>query len=370
MNNQTDLWKYVSITIIISLITTSLLKQSQAALIDDNDGDDLPTFKCVMKGDHWCVLEKINLTKQSYNFQALAADALAIKDVQLQCTSLPVLSASICNQFPMVEGFWAINCGIETVLDDAFENCSKLQVVSLHDNRITKLPETLFSANPDLEHLYISKNHLTTLPDRLLSNLKKLRRLDMDHNHLTEFDAAILLRDLGNLEYFEIFSNRLLDLNATAVIQLVPRLKEIWIGDNDFTCERLSELLNEFTEHRIQVRTYVMSPEKRKRPYRTDTLNNSTTNLECLSSEQWIHEAKIAVEIKNRLHQMNVGIDDVDGDDDGDGDDETFSENSETETIVFEFNSGSCKVFQKILLLMPITWILITTTEPKQINLQ
>lgn len=325
-----------------------------ATAVPDLD-DNLPTYNCVMKGEHWCSLEKINLTKDNYDFRALASDVSAVKDVQLQCTSMPILSASICNQFPMVEGFWAINCGIEMILDDAFENCTQLQVLSVHDNKILELPEHVFDNNLNLEHLYISKNQLTTLPEKLLNNVKKLRRLDMDHNYLTEFDAGTLLRNLGHLEYFEIFSNRLLDLNATAVIQLVPRLKEIWIGDNDLQCERLADIISEFGSSRTKVKLSVKAQEKRKRKYKPVMINGT----ECLTAEQWLESAKRAVSIKNKFfNHESAGQPQDSGEE---REEEEVDEDAQTELQIFEFSNDDGVVLKKALFLVLIPFYTVVS---------
>lgn len=323
----------------------------------------LPTYECTMNTEMFCALNNIQLSKESSDFQPVAKDPLAVKEVLLNRTTLPVLTNTICKTFPNLEAIWAINNGIEELSDDAFVHCPKLQVLSLHGNHLTSLHADTFKNNHNLEHLYISKNHLTVLPDNLFANLTKLTQLDMDHNHLTEFDAGRLLRNMGNLQYFEIFSNHLLDLNVTTIIQLSPRLKEIWIGDNDFQCDRLEEMLRVLTAAGIRASTFVMTIEKRKRTYKPDLFNGT----ECLNAEQWLESAKRAVEIRNKINRLaaeqvvqDVDQDDVEAADDTD-DDEVEDEGVESPLITFEFSQGDgcdqLQVPKQFLLVVFVTFV-------------
>lgn len=336
------MWKNV-------LAIVTLLSTSRAQTTIDAKQEQLPTFECVMRGESWCILEKLDLPPGQQDFRLKAAEPLAVKDVQLQCTSLSTLSGSICSAFPNVEGFWALNCGIERLTDDALENCTKLQALSLRDNKLTHLRADTFKHNPNLEHLYISKNHLTVLPDTLFTNLKKLRRLDMDNNHLVEFDTATLLRNLASLEYFEIFSNRLSDLNATAVLQTSPRLKEIWIGDNDLQCERLADIISEFGSSRTKVKLSVKAQEKRKRKYKPVMINGT----ECLTAEQWLESAKRAVSIKNKFFNHESAGQPQDSGEERE-EEEEVDEDAQTELQIFEFSNGDGVVLKKALFLVLI----------------
>lgn len=339
-----------SFSVIVWLL---LIQQSYAGL---------PAFQCLPTTPGWCRLSKIDLPAIASNFKIIASNPFDIKDVHLQCSSLPILSSNICNTFPNVEFISAISCGIKQILPDALANCTKLQVLSVHDNRIKDLPVNLFENTRNLEQLYISKNPIEQLPHTIFQNLYNLRRLDMDHNHLTEFDAANLLRDLPNLEYFEIHSNRLLDLNVTAVIKTLPRLKEIWIGDNDFECGRLEEILREFDAHHIRAKTYVMSPEKRKRPYKPDHINGT----ECLDDEQWLVNAKVAVEQKNLLNQFSAGrqVGDEGGDEvevEGEGSsDGPVDENAETELQILDVNNEGV-MWKNVDYIVPNLLFILTT---------
>lgn len=278
---------------------------------------------CAVKGN-LCVLNKVN---SSDFLVAGTTDKCVIKDVWFECSNFSLLGPSVCRSFRDLRGFWARESAIEFVDFRAFENCTKLQALSLEGNSISKLHSKTFHFNSALEHLLLSKNQLTEIEENLFDGLKNLRRVNLDNNKLKIVDPEAF-KDLQRLEYLEIFSNQILALDSRDLAKKLPNLREIWLGDNDFACEDVPTILAPFKVRSIKVGTTVSEHKKWQKSY-------GFGGLDCLPMEVW-EEKKSLVKFDDAIYYLET-----------------------TERIIFEFESGAEKVLKGQSIVISFVSILI-----------
>lgn len=112
------------------------------------------------------------------------------------------------NNLQRIDTLSAANHGITTLTKGDFEDLSATQI-DLSNNRITNLPENLFSdlprttgtpPGPVLNELNLNGNPLTTLPSGIFSGLSRLNILDLSETPLTRLPAGIF----SNLPGFDV----------------------------------------------------------------------------------------------------------------------------------------------------------------------
>ncbi|XP_067123973.1 platelet glycoprotein V-like [Centruroides vittatus] len=96
---------------------------------------------------------------------------------------------------------------IHTLRSNIFKNLTSLISLDLSENNLTEIPEDLFSWMP-LVSLSLSKNKITSFPKKIFVNLKHLHELDLSYNNLMELSPQ-WLRPLTNLQAISIAYNKL-----------------------------------------------------------------------------------------------------------------------------------------------------------------
>jgi Leucine-rich repeat (LRR) protein len=136
--------------------------------------------------------------------------------------------------------------------------------LSLKKQKLSRLPEELFTAFPNLLWLELSKNHLDTLDQRIaqlqnlqyldvsknvlttlpesIGKLKKLKRLIVSQNKLESL--PIEMGQMESLEYLDAWSNDLPDLPHSLIS--CKNLKEVDVRVVAFSESKKKEILNRF----------------------------------------------------------------------------------------------------------------------------
>lgn len=105
-----------------------------------------------------------------------------------------------------------------TTIPDSLAQLTKLQAVTLGNNRLTAIPKFLAQLS-NLQTLDLSYNQLTTVPD-FLTQLSNLQSLSIGRNQLTAIPESIAR--LSNLHEFNIRSNQL-----TAIPDSIAHLTDL-----------------------------------------------------------------------------------------------------------------------------------------------
>ncbi|XP_063697633.1 uncharacterized protein LOC134828585 [Culicoides brevitarsis] len=182
-------------------------------------------YQCEIKGikGEYCYVENLQLTKGNSKIDPKAPTPTDIERVYFNTgNKIPTLSSGICDAFANLERFYAWKSQVEEIQADAFKECGKLELLELGENKIKQVTPAMFNG-------------------------------------------------LANLEDLELYSNELTDLQVDDVVAKMPKLKGIWLADNDFKCSRLEEILTALDNKKVTVypeffhpRPRSYTPEKRR----------------------------------------------------------------------------------------------------------
>lgn len=224
----------------------------------------LPEFICQVDQDGGCRFENVILTKSQPNWQPVAntSDYSSVVDIQIQWSVIPVLTHDICRTFPSIKRFWLYSQHVEEIHENAFENCTKLEIIALVGNPLlTKVPRGLFKNTQRLGTLHIFDNQIQNFELGTFDNLTYLQYLDVKGNNLTIFQPK-LLKNNRNLQKLLIYSNELSELDTERLLEYVPKLDYISFNDNEISCVRMVEMVKSLRSRKIYVATNTSIPKK------------------------------------------------------------------------------------------------------------
>ncbi|NXU91448.1 IGS10 protein, partial [Xiphorhynchus elegans] len=122
-----------------------------------------------------------------------------------------------------------------------FAGLEKLELLMLHSNEISMIPEKAFSDLRSLQVLKMSYNKVRVLQQDVFHGLKSLVRLHMDHNHI-EFVNPNVFYGLTSLRLVHLDGNLLHQLHPDTFVTLhysqifkISFLKHISLSDNVLT---------------------------------------------------------------------------------------------------------------------------------------
>ena len=110
--------------------------------------------------------------------------------------------ASITGEIIMLDN------GTITLQDGDFEGLSNLDVLYLHHNDLSSVPEDALDGLTGLEDLYLYNNTLTALPSSVFDDLSNLEKLELSYNSMTSLPADIF-EGLSELEDLSLADNSL-----------------------------------------------------------------------------------------------------------------------------------------------------------------
>ena len=120
--------------------------------------------------------------------------------------------------------------GIHDLQARDFNGLSSLTGLILGGNRLTILPEDIFTGLSSLERLEMPENAVSTLPEGVFGELSRLTWLDLGSNALAALPEGIF-SGLANLETLWLNGNSLTELPET-VFQDLSRLADLNLGFN------------------------------------------------------------------------------------------------------------------------------------------
>jgi hypothetical protein len=94
------------------------------------------------------------------------------------------------------------NKGIKALKDGVFNNMGACRQLSLSGNKLSHLPETIFTGltnSSNLQGLYLDSNQLSNLPETIFRGLTSLHVLNLGHDWLSNLPEKIF-RGLTSLE--------------------------------------------------------------------------------------------------------------------------------------------------------------------------
>lgn len=138
-------------------------------------------------------------------------------------------------------------CRLKFISRRSFENLLKLQILSLHDNELTDVPDDTFWDLKNLKKVDLSRNNLVHLKSNLLINMLKLETFHAHYNSIEYLDGQFFKNNL-NLRIATFQHNKLtvigVDFNKLNHIQEI-NLKENLCINLRFPDDSLTRLTQE-----------------------------------------------------------------------------------------------------------------------------
>ncbi|XP_018333744.1 leucine-rich repeat-containing protein 15-like [Agrilus planipennis] len=141
---------------------------------------------------------------------------------------------------------------LETLNASTFDHLVQLKYLYINSNRLKYLPPYLFKDLSMLIVLDISNNILTDISSGILSGLDSLTYFNVSHNQLTTFKSNNLYY-LSNLVELNVAYNYISSLNTDELTIYLPNLKEIYLHENNWTCDMLLSIFRAFRMINVQV---------------------------------------------------------------------------------------------------------------------
>lgn len=131
-----------------------------------------------------------------------------------------------------------------------------LESLDLTCNKIQKIGPSTFVKFTRLKTLRLSNNHLTRIEYGMFQGLSSLKNLDLSYNRIKVLESKLLL-DLKCLQLLSMRSNGLDLIDFTSWYGHKFNL-QVYVDNNNFTCEWLSSALNDFNNGYSKVKPTVL----------------------------------------------------------------------------------------------------------------
>lgn len=212
--------------------------------------DDFPEFVCEKTWFYWdCTFNDINITKENPRFQPYHIKPTDINEVEVGGTQMQVLSRDICDYFPYL-GNLVIGRDVNLleIADDAFENCTKLYILTVRRNNLIKLQAGLFKTNLNFNELVIDYNPLVTIDPTAVNQNPKFVAIGIRGTQIEDIPYETMFRDNATMA-ISVFSNNLKDFPIEMLLERTSDIRYVSFSDNDIPCGRVQEILNVLAEN-------------------------------------------------------------------------------------------------------------------------
>ncbi|XP_070504864.1 uncharacterized protein [Chironomus tepperi] len=227
--------KILQFLIILIIKTTKI--SSEIINCDFTDTNVVINFQNVPQ--YGCNISNINIYSTQSDITGSHFDDLQDNDVKFvsyQSTNtknLPIFSPVLCQKFPNLEKIQFSQIKVESIDENALENCKNLNTLSLTENKISKIPENFLKENSKLKEVNFGQNKLKTLPENIFANQDKLVWLDLRINLINSLPPKIF-ESLENLQGLWLGENNIRTLNPVWFENL-QNLEELRLHGNKLT---------------------------------------------------------------------------------------------------------------------------------------
>lgn len=282
----------IFVLFVVNFFMILAIKGPVLVLSSDEKDDNKIEISCEME-EKMCVLRNLVLEKADLEWEPTIGDSQNssdIEEIRFENCSIPILTNIICQTFPDLKIIYLQGQSVEHVNADAFEECTNLTQIWLNGNKIQQLDKNVFQSTIQLKSLNLYQNYLKDLPEQIFDNLLDLEVLELFDNNLTTFSAD-LVKQNTHLKKLWLQSNEISDLDEVKLIEYLPELETIYIGDNEFSCVRAVQIYNALTTNGIDVFSYARN---KSRYYDLETVYE----IECLPDLTWaaVHYRKMMEE--------------------------------------------------------------------------
>lgn len=146
---------------------------------------------------------------------------------------LKILTSIFCDKFENLKEMRFDSMQIESIDEDALQNCKLLAKLYIRFNNIAELPVNLLIQNKNLKLAWMNDNQLTTLPENIFRNQKELEELSLNKNPI-EFLPLNIFKALVKLKDLSLYKTNLQDLDPEWFANL-RSLQNLHISDNKLT---------------------------------------------------------------------------------------------------------------------------------------
>lgn len=144
---------------------------------------------------------------------------------------------------------------ITEIEENAFNGLSQLQSLTLYYNEISEISPSALVPLRSLYYLDLGGNQISEISFRHFSSLQYLQTLWLENNNLTQIDIRKLV-SLRSLYFLYVYSNDLTQLNLRDVGFILPSLRILGLGDNEFNCGEVAQILINLRQFNIYASTF------------------------------------------------------------------------------------------------------------------
>lgn len=200
----------------------------------------IPSYSCSNDFNDFCTFSNVN-PEPNKKFYLTTSIKAPLQKIQFNASRLASFDSTLCDTFTNVWDLRIWMLDIEVILDHALRSCKRLKIVNFYKNKLSIVDKTLLVDNPELTMAIFTDNQIEVVHPEAFKNNPKLEHLWLDSNSLKEFQISTSLPALVELN---LNSNSLLDLDIDRVLSRLSNLNKLSIGDNDFQCERMKQIVD------------------------------------------------------------------------------------------------------------------------------
>lgn len=170
-------------------------------------------------------------------------------------SKIHTLTSDLCDTYPGISTYNALNLGMQEINENAFVNCPQLEELNLSSNKIRSIDTKLFRWNQYLKRLSLNDNRLRKIDAQLFTPTPLLRTLLLSYNHLTDFP----INDIPQMDHLILVSlqfNRLRDVDEIEIIKKFSQLNNFWIDYNKINLTRCQDLYDFFKARNIYTKLF------------------------------------------------------------------------------------------------------------------
>ncbi|KAF5306172.1 hypothetical protein FQR65_LT07448 [Abscondita terminalis] len=153
------------------------------------------------------------------------------------------------------------NNSISGLVQYHFKPLKSLVDLQLRQNLLSFIDTSTFNGLKNIKYLYLGNNNLNTIKPygliglNSLEDMENLHVLWLEDNNVINFTISSHTDIQKSLRIINLEKNHLEFVNYKLLLEKVPRLDELWIGGNNWTCDFIIEMQDYFFTNNVTICT-------------------------------------------------------------------------------------------------------------------